>query len=168
MTRKQALMRPCRSLIVLLYRALGAPWALSQSIRICVISADTGKPLDGKEVSAEAAPQTLPVTPGSPSVLRVHPKLKLKTGHGGWAAFALRELGSAPPDRLLISVAGGNWTQCSPPFIAVGDVLRSGVVAKNDCRSNTASGRTYSANPGELIVFTRHISLGEKVKRFPQ
>jgi len=162
-------MRRCRNLALLLICCvLGDLGSLGQSIRVCVMNTDTGKPLAGKEVHVESAPQTSSAAPGSSSVLRVHPKLKLKTDHAGWTGFELNQLGNPQPDRLLVSVAGGNWTQCSPLYITLDDVLRSGVLAKNNCKSDLTSDRAYTVKPGELIVFTRHISVGEKIKHFPQ
>ena len=143
-------------------------FALGQSIRVRVVSADTGKPLSGKEVDVEAVKQPALAHHDLTQTLEGRPRLKLTTTPEGWASFQLRELGSPSPERLLVSVAVGNWTQCSPQYVSVEEIIHSGVVLRNYCVSEAAKNQTYTANSAELVVFTRHISLGEKLKRFPQ
>jgi hypothetical protein len=142
-------------------------WASGQSIRVRVVSTDTGNPLSGKRIDIER-PNLSSAYPGSPQVPRADYRLKLKTNKEGWTIVELKQLGNPMPERLLLSVAIGNWTQCSPFYISVVDALRSGVVAENYCKSEAMNGRKYLVSPGEIVVFTRHISVGEKVKHFPQ
>lgn len=160
-------MKPLRKLILVFCCFLPTLWASGQAIRIRVVSADTGNPLSGKRIDIER-PNLSSAYPGSPQVPRADYRLTLKTNKEGWTTVELNQLGNPLPERLLLSVAIGNRTQCSPYSISVVDALRSGVVAENYCKSEAIDGRKYLVSPGEIVVFTRHISLGEKFRHFPQ
>ena len=154
------------SKLVLVFSAmLGSFWSSAQIIRVHVINADTGISVSRKKVQITSALESH----GKPThLVQVHPKIDLKTLKDGSISFDLSQLGAPPPEKLLISIAEGNWTQCSPLSVSTATVLESGIIEENFCKSKATDGHTYSARPGEVMIFTRHISFGEKLRRFPE
>ena len=143
---------------------LGSSLGLAQQLRVKVISADKGSAISDRDVSIEPVNEEGGSPAGSPQAVSAHWRLAAKTGPDGVAKFLL----SSPlPKRVLVSVAIGNWTQCSPLYFSVEEALRTGVVAKNDCESELTKSRSYGVNAGEIVVFTRHIGFWQRVKHFP-
>jgi hypothetical protein len=139
---------------------------LSQTISIKIINADNGKPLAGKVITVERG-TPLPQDPGTSQAPPALPKLELKTMKEGIATFQLSELGNPPPEKVMVIVTHGSWAECSPYYAPVEDITHLGIVSKNYCESAATKKQTYTARPGELIFFTRHIGLVEKVKNIP-
>ena len=160
-------MRHHKELILAVWCFLATMPSSGQSLRVRIVSTDTGNALSGKRVDIERA-NVLLVHPGLPEISKSHNRLRLKTNHDGWTTVGLNQLGNRFPVGLLISVAIGNWTQCSPLYFSVESILQSGLVAENHCKSKATDGHTYLAGPGEILVFTRHISFGEKLRHFRQ
>jgi len=142
-------------------------FGVAQELRVRVVDTQTGRSLIGKKVDVEPVQENPTVDKGSAQIRQLHPHLALKTGRDGWASFRLNQLGSTLPKRLVISVAVGNWTQCSPLYVPVDEAIQSGVVAKNLCRTDAAANQQYAAAPGEIVVFAKRIGLREKLKQFP-
>lgn len=148
---------------------VGLSWAFSiahcagQEISIRVIDVRTGGAVSGKRIRVHQNWEGQ-IHEGDPRFLHVREWLDLKAGSDGVAKFSLR---SPLPKNLDVFLSVGWWTQCSPSFFPVGDVLHSGVVAKNLCKSAPTSERNYVAKPGEIVVFTRYVTFGERLKQFP-
>jgi hypothetical protein len=135
-----------------------------QEISVRVIDARTGKAVSGKRIRVRRNWDDPQIHRDDSRFLNAHEWLDLKAGSDGVAKFSL---GSPLPKSLYVFLSVGWWTQCSPFLFAVGDVLRSGVVAENFCRSAATSGKKYVVNPGEIVVFTRHVPFRERLKQFP-
>lgn len=143
---------------------LGCSLGLAQQLRVKVISADKGSAISDRGVSIESVNEKAEATASSTQALSAHWRLTAKTGPDGVAKFLL----SSPlPKRVLVSVAVGNWTQCSPLYFTLEEALRTGVMAKNNCESELTKNHRYGVNAGEIVVFTRHIGFWERVKHFP-
>ena len=145
--------------------ASGVSMAISQelspaklaSIHIRVVRTETLQPVAKFKVSVASF--------HSPETMR-H-QVTLRTDSSGAAAVPLSLFGGTPPERLAVNVAYGNWTQCSPRVFVWDEIVLSGVVAANKCESNSKGTSQIHADPGELVVFIKHISPREKLRHFP-
>jgi hypothetical protein len=127
------------------------------ALTVVVIDADSGKPIPNKKVRLD-----FPAEHAHPNIVAAGAVIDAVTGKDGVATFHL--LAQTAP-KMMIMLAVGNWTQCSPYEYSLATVLSSGIITKNRCH---AAVQTHLlAKPGEVVVFTRRITFSEKLKRFP-
>ena len=117
------------------------------NIYVRAVNAKDAKPISGKIVRLKLCDESL---------LHCRPGyLEGKTDAGGTVTFDLSE--PLPKRFAVLPQFGGGWVQCSPAdFLYTELVLRSGVVAVNQCDPNGKTRQQFSAKPGEIILFAKY------------
>lgn len=152
---------PLKHFIGCVTAALAAAWAiggytcLAQEVRVRVIDVKSGRAVSGKRVRVDFQYNYPEVRQGP----------VLRAGADGVVAL---HLNPPLPKSLIVELTIGNWVQCSSGLVQLSPVLDSGVVDENHCKPGPDQKQTYTANPGEIVVFTRHISRWERLREFPR
>jgi hypothetical protein len=118
------------------------------SISVKVLEAETGQPVKGIWVPLD-------------DKLQLKQPLNAKTDSHGIAGFHL----SGPlPERIGLSFSPFEFGSCSEVEFLTDQILRTGVVAGNTCRSSKPK---PSVNPeaGQLVVFGKRVTLWQRVLR---
>jgi hypothetical protein len=138
---------------------------LAEDITIRVLNATVGTPIPRKKIRIELKYDKVRFLGRTRQTSVPHEYadrnkyIDLKTGRDGTAKLHLtRPL----PKEFFLWTAVGWWTQCSPDFFRIEDVLRSGVVAENGCKSEITKDLQFTAKPGELVVFARRMSPADR------
>ncbi len=147
---------------LLLCCTLGGCNCLAQDVRVRVIDVKTGQAIGGKRIRIELGDDK---TRDTSHLLDPRQAQDLKTGSDGVATFQLKP---PLPKRLIVILAIGSWTQCSPYSFPVDRVLKLGIVAENQCKPRTSKQQEYTTEPGEIVVFTQYINRLERLKEFPR
>jgi hypothetical protein len=136
----------------LIVLAVSTPTCLAQVVTVRLVDVKSLRPLKGTIVRLRF--QDL-------HPLRIRSDyLDGVTDKEGRAAFELPE---PTPDRVLVEPQIQNWDMCSHLAYETPKVLRSGVVGQDFCRYADLG---FSAKPGEIVLFVRHISFWERLRSF--
>ena len=144
------------SLMLCVILAAVVPRCSAQTVIVRAIDVKSLKPIKGKVIRMQFA--DFP-----PPQLRAG-YVDRETDRDGRAVF---NLPSPLPARIIINIEFANWRQCSPQAFLYDtrQVLRSGVVADDRCTYDASE--SFSARPGEIVVFARYVSLWERLRSFP-
>lgn len=117
-------------------------------ISVKVLDAETGRPVKG-----------ISVLPNNK--LQLKQPLSRKTDSRGIAEFHL--LGPLP-ERIGLSFSPVEFGRCSEVEFATDQILRTGVVAGNTCKSSKPK-PSVPPEAGQLIVFGKHVTLWQRMRR---
>jgi hypothetical protein len=126
----------------------GKPGTEDRSISVKVLDAETGQPEKGIWVSLDDKP-------------RLKQPLSAKTSSHGIAGFHILGL---PPERIGLSFSPIEFGSCSEVEFVTDQILMTGVVAGNTCKSNKPK-PSVTPEAGQLVVFGKRVTLWQRVLR---
>jgi hypothetical protein len=118
------------------------------SIAVKVLDAETGQPVKGIWVPLD-------------DKTKLKQPLSAKTDSQGIAGF---HISGSLPERIGLSFSPLEFGSCSEVEFLTDQILRTGVVAGNTCRSSKPK-PSIIPETGQLVVFGKRVTLWQRVRR---
>jgi len=137
-------------LFVFLAGAVMSPNSQGADVTVKAVDGRTGRPLAGYVIRLDGIDAMYPEA-------NTHPLATATTGSDGTATLHLDE---PLPKALFIVLWKAHFPRsvmidCARPEFSTDEVLRSGVVGRNACDPAHRINHTFSAGPGQVVVFAR-------------